>query len=618
MARGFISGILWGGIAGVSALAILSVSTNPVTGPQGNAASSAGGLSVAASSDAGQPVKTAVASAPTAPQGTAGQGADVSDDDASSATASLPGVPQASAQVSLLEPFQVPSYAPLDVAQAQEVIRSPQALAPMTPAAPDSADFKSKPVAPPQAPVVADAPIIPGLRPVQQPLAPVSQDVALVAQTEDTTATTVEVAQLALPADDSAPAALAKPSVTVPSKPPAVLTELSAPPAGATVPSEPPAVLTEWTAPPAVATVPSEPSAVLAELAAPPAVLTAPADPPAAVAPRVAASQQVITLVPVAPPAAVINAAPRSAGLEVVTPVPTPTADIETASALPRVNSRIGTQVGSLLARDTQNGVVIRRPGSRSLGEEDEGIAEDVVAQADTTSRDDSARPVQQFAATFTPDADKPLMSIVLIDDGSSPVSGDAGIAALRDFPYALSFAVDANLPDAADRMEMFRNEGFEVLAMVDLPQGAQPGDAEIAFGAILPELDKVVGVLEGTRTGFQGSRDVADQVTSILVQTGHGLLTQDNGLNTMPKLARKEGVPADAVFRDFDSKGQTAKVMRRFLDQAAFKAGQEGAVVMLGRLRAETISALLLWGLQDRAGKVSLAPISAVLLRDQ
>ena len=34
----------------------------------------------------------------------------------------------------------------------------------------------------------------------------------------------------------------------------------------------------------------------------------------------------------------------------------------------------------------------------------------------------------------------------------------------------------------------------------------------------------------------------------------------------------------------------------------------------MVGRLRPETISALLLWGLQDRAQRVALAPVSAVL----
>nr|WP_320179439.1 divergent polysaccharide deacetylase family protein [Roseovarius pacificus] len=73
--------------------------------------------------------------------------------------------------------------------------------------------------------------------------------------------------------------------------------------------------------------------------------------------------------------------------------------------------------------------------------------------------------------------------------------------------------------------------------------------------------------------------------------------------------------MPSTTVFRDFDAKGQDATVIRRFLDQAAFKAGQdENGVVMVGRLRPDTISALLLWGLQDRASSVALAPVSAVL----
>ena len=86
--------------------------------------------------------------------------------------------------------------------------------------------------------------------------------------------------------------------------------------------------------------------------------------------------------------------------------------------------------------------------------------------------------------------------------------------------------------------------------------------------------------------------------------------------MNTAQKLALRNGVPALPVFRDFDGAGQTPTVMRRFLDQAAFRARQEGGVIMLGRVRPDTISALLLWGLQDRANRVALAPVSAVLAK--
>lgn len=225
---------------------------------------------------------------------------------------------------------------------------------------------------------------------------------------------------------------------------------------------------------------------------------------------------------------------------------------------------------------------------------------------------------ISRYARPFENPDDKPLMGILLIDQGTDLEDGDVGIAALRNFPYPITFAIDVSLPDAANRMAIYRNEGFEVLAMVDLPEGAQASDAETTLAVALTRMPDVIGVLEGLGNGLQPDRGLADQVTAILAQGGHGLVTQDKGLNTMPKLAIKEGVPASAIFRDFDSKGQTPTVIRRFLDQAAFKAGIEGSVIMMGRLRPETISALLVWGLQDRASQVALAPISAVLLAEQ
>lgn len=226
-----------------------------------------------------------------------------------------------------------------------------------------------------------------------------------------------------------------------------------------------------------------------------------------------------------------------------------------------------------------------------------------------------SLPPLQRYAQPFNNPEGKPLMSIVLMDTGVDLDAAEIGLPALSSFPYPVSFAVDVRLIDAAARMERYRAEGFDVLAMVNLPNGARPEDAEVSLSVALNGLPEVVGVLEGTGEGLQGSRDVADQVTKILKASGHGLVAQSKGLNSMPKLALKEGVPAAAVFRDFDSQGQQPRVIRRFLDQAAFKAGQEGGVIMLGRLRPETIEALLVWGLADRAGSVALAPVSAVLL---
>ena len=288
-------------------------------------------------------------------------------------------------------------------------------------------------------------------------------------------------------------------------------------------------------------------------------------------------------------------------------------AEPATSTVVPVVRSALGTPAVKLTQRAST--VTIRRPN------EDSTLAStDVVVDNGAENAPDAAddRPISRNSVAFTNTTDKPLMSIVLIDDGRSVTDGKIGLAALRSFPYPLTFAVDTSLADAASRIQTYRDAEFEVMAMIDLPEGATATDAETTFSVILPDLKGVIGVLEGVEGGLQSNREAADQVTAILEQSGHGLVTQDNGLNTMPKLAVKAGVPAAPVFRDFDSKDQDARVIRRFLDQAAFKAGQEGAVIMLGRLRPETITALLLWGLQDRASQVALAPVSAVLRKTQ
>lgn len=221
--------------------------------------------------------------------------------------------------------------------------------------------------------------------------------------------------------------------------------------------------------------------------------------------------------------------------------------------------------------------------------------------------------PVARYASPFENLDNKPLMAIVLIDDGNSPI----GLDALAAFPYPLSFAVDTAWAGAPGAMQTYRAAGFEVLALVDLPLEATAQDAETNLAIKLGTIPEAVAVMEGATSGFQGNRAVSDQVTAIVAASGHGLLLFPKGLNTAQKLARKAGVPAAAVFRDFDAQGQDAKTIRRFLDHAAFKAAQqEGGVVMVGRLRADTISALLLWGLQDRASRVALAPVSAVLTK--
>ncbi len=290
--------------------------------------------------------------------------------------------------------------------------------------------------------------------------------------------------------------------------------------------------------------------------------------------------------------------APSSAGLpnvtlpQVVRPAPSPrepgaaeekTAQVtEDPSAEPTLRPRVGTPATALVTQ---------------------GSAEAAVEGAPERS------PFERNSEEFILIDSRPLMSIVLLDEPDS-----LGAEALAEFPYPLSFAIRADDPDAKSKAAARRAAGFEVLMLVDLAREATPKDAEMSMEVWLPKMPEAVGLLEGVDSGFQGTRALADQVAALAESKGLGLVTQANGFNTVQKLAARDGVPAGVVFRDFDGAGQDPRAIRRFLDQAAFRANQEGAVIMLGRLQPDTISALLLWGLQDRASRVQLAPVSASL----
>jgi len=276
-----------------------------------------------------------------------------------------------------------------------------------------------------------------------------------------------------------------------------------------------------------------------------------------------------------------------------------PVADTETATA-PAPAPRIAAlpQAGSDEEEETER-PAIGTPVAPLTERDDEPVAEPAGPPA-----------IERFAVPFDNPEGRPLMSILLIDGKNS-----IGSEALQEFPYPLTFAVDPAAPDAAEKVARHRAAGFEVVLLADLPAAATPQDAEVALSVWRAAVPEAVAILEGTGSGIQGNRALSDQVTAIAQDAGLGLITQANGLNTVQKLALRAGVPSAVVFRDFDGAGQTPVVMRRFLDQAAFRAGQEGAVIMLGRVQPDTISALLLWGLQDRAQRVALAPVSAVLL---
>ena len=216
-----------------------------------------------------------------------------------------------------------------------------------------------------------------------------------------------------------------------------------------------------------------------------------------------------------------------------------------------------------------------------------------------------------QFARAFDNPAVKPVFAIVLRDTGGPDIDREA-LAAL---PFPVSFAIDPTLPDAENAALIYRSAGQEVLMLATgLPEGATASDIEVTFGVHDRTLEEAVAVLDPATGGVQGNRSLAQQVLEVVKAQGRGVLSWDRGLNAVSQIARREGMQNAVIFRNLDAEGEAGPVIRRYLDRAAFKAAQDGRVIVAGSTRPETVAAILEWTVEGRADTVALAPVTAAM----
>ena len=258
------------------------------------------------------------------------------------------------------------------------------------------------------------------------------------------------------------------------------------------------------------------------------------------------------------------------------------------------------------LLTDRGTGVIVRR-----LGVDPVPASENTTAPFTTdVEGGGEVDALTQYSAPVEDTGDKPLMSIVLIDDGSM----SAASAALAGLPFDVTIALDPAMDGAGDALTGYRADGFEAAVLAKLPEGALPSDVEITFESVFRTLPETVAVLDIGDAGLQNDRNVTEQAMAILAEQGRGFVTVSEGLNTASRAAEQAGVRSATIFRDLDSDGQDARVIRRFVDQAAFRARQESGVILVGRVRPDTISALILWGTANQDDLVAIVPLSAIL----
>ncbi|MDW3119354.1 MAG: divergent polysaccharide deacetylase family protein [Roseovarius pacificus] len=179
-----------------------------------------------------------------------------------------------------------------------------------------------------------------------------------------------------------------------------------------------------------------------------------------------------------------------------------------------------------------------------SVTDDPEVVApEEDEAETDSAATEEDMRPpLERFAVPFDNPEDKPLMSIVLIDDGGSGI----GLEALSDFPYPVSFAVDPGWPGAAEAARKYRDAGFEVLAMADLPPGASATDTEVAIQAQMAVIPEAVAVFELPGADLQSNREASEQLAAILLDSGHGLVMYPRGAEHRAEADRQRGRALD------------------------------------------------------------------------
>lgn len=222
--------------------------------------------------------------------------------------------------------------------------------------------------------------------------------------------------------------------------------------------------------------------------------------------------------------------------------------------------------------------------------------------------------PLQRFARPFENPEGKPAFAILLIDTGGTQLDR----AALAALPFAVTFALDPGAPEAGLAATIYRAAGQEVVMLATgLPAGAQAQDVEVTFGVHGAALPEAVAVMDPGSGGFQDDRQLATLVAPVIAGQGRGLVSWDRGLNPAAQIARRTGLPGATIFRDLDAQDEGTETIRRYLDRAAFRAAQEGAVLVAGRTRPETVAALLAWAVEGRASSVALAPLTAVLRAD-
>ncbi|MGB7263117.1 MAG: divergent polysaccharide deacetylase family protein [Albidovulum sp.] len=238
----------------------------------------------------------------------------------------------------------------------------------------------------------------------------------------------------------------------------------------------------------------------------------------------------------------------------------------------------------------------------------DEGVADATLL----LPGDETSTAFERFAAPFVNEEDKPLVAVVLIDQGEA--AGGLDPAALAAIGQPITIAIDPERPDAGARAAVYRLAGHEVVILApEMPRGATASDLEVAYQSYTRALPEAVALIGTPVSVFQSDRRVAQHMVALLATDGRGLVTYNRGLNPARQAATGAELPHAGVFRALDAEGESGNTIRRYLDRAAFEAARAGTVLVVGGSSSETVAALKDWIADGGKGSV-VGPASAAM----
>lgn len=221
-----------------------------------------------------------------------------------------------------------------------------------------------------------------------------------------------------------------------------------------------------------------------------------------------------------------------------------------------------------------------------------------------------------EHAIAFGGDPSRPMMSIILIDEGGSSELR-AGLTALT---APITFGITADIEGAGDVAEQYAGAGFELVAVLPqegnlaLTTDSETDEVTPTIARVLANVPNAATILDPIDSPLPQNRRLAGALLETLKRTGHGLLThRGNGLNNVPIIADQEGVPSELIYRVIDEVPGSANIALA-LERAVLDASRGGSVIVVGRVRQETVTTLFSWLLGSGAREVTIAPVSAIL----